>query len=235
VAQAILGGRLAPAERLIETEVAEKLGVSRTTVREAFLMLERDGLVVSKPHRGTFVTRITRRDAIDLGYARALLEGFAVAAGRERIDAAFVTTMESYLLEMTACRLPDDLPRLVEIDLAFHGTIMRCSPLPLLVDLWESLNGQLGAVYMLAVEEFQMTVDDLVDFHRSLVSDLQSDDLEVGLCAVIDHYVRVDGRSNVHGSAIRKVIEAVTGGQVIPATAFSAALATASRSTNRRS
>jgi hypothetical protein len=74
-----------------------------------------------------------------------------------------------------------------------------------------------------------MTVDDLVEFHRKLLVDLQSDDVQVGVYAVIDHYVRVDGRSNVHGSTIRKVIEAVTGGHTIPESAFSAALAGVTR------
>src|SRR5262245_34001185 len=66
--EAILSGRMRPGERLVESKIADHLGVSRTTVREALLMLERQGYVVSKPRRGTFVTRLAREDALDLCY-----------------------------------------------------------------------------------------------------------------------------------------------------------------------
>src|ERR687887_1142702 len=84
--EAILSGRMRPGERLVESWIAEYLKVSRTTVREALLMLERQGYVVSKPRRGTFVARLAREDALDLCYNRALLESFAVGAGYQRID-----------------------------------------------------------------------------------------------------------------------------------------------------
>src|SRR5215510_10834145 len=83
--EAILAGRMRPGERLVEAWIAEQLQVSRTTVREALLKLEHEGYVVSKPRRGTFVTRLTREDALDLCYSRALLESFAIRAGYERI------------------------------------------------------------------------------------------------------------------------------------------------------
>src|ERR671929_1753007 len=75
--EAILSARIRPGERLVETAIADQLGVSRTTIREAFLMLQQRGLIQSTPRGGTFVTRLSREDALDLGYTRALLEGFA--------------------------------------------------------------------------------------------------------------------------------------------------------------
>src|SRR5690348_15318328 len=83
---AILSGQMRPGERLIETRIVSELGVSRTTVREALLMLARRGLVVSEPRRGTFVTRLSPDDALDLKVTRALLEGFALRVGYGRID-----------------------------------------------------------------------------------------------------------------------------------------------------
>src|SRR5262245_51265377 len=91
---AILTGEIKPGERLIETRISEQLEVSRTTVREALLMLERQGLVQTRPRRGTFVARLSRQDALDLGYARALLEGYAVRMGFAKIDAALLARMQ---------------------------------------------------------------------------------------------------------------------------------------------
>ena len=84
---AILSGRICPGERLLESWIAELLQVSRTTVREALLKLEHEDYAVSKPRRGTFVTRLAREDALDLCYSRALIESFAVSSGYARIDA----------------------------------------------------------------------------------------------------------------------------------------------------
>src|SRR5215207_3276571 len=84
--EAILSGRMRPGERVVESWLSKHLEVSRTTIREALLMLERDGYVVSEPRRGTFVTRLSHEDALDLCYNRALLESFAVRSGHKRID-----------------------------------------------------------------------------------------------------------------------------------------------------
>src|SRR5687768_16692374 len=82
---AILAGRMRPGERLVETRLCAELGVSRTTLREALLMLQRRGLVRSEPRRGTFVTRLSRHEARDLCLARALLEAYAVTSGYDRL------------------------------------------------------------------------------------------------------------------------------------------------------
>ena len=91
--EAILSGRMRPGERIVEAWLSEHLDVSRTTVREALLMLEREGYVVSEPRRGTFVTRLTREEALDLCYNRALLESFAVRAGYLEVDRAFLKSL----------------------------------------------------------------------------------------------------------------------------------------------
>src|SRR5207248_6083930 len=93
--EAILSGRMRPGERLVESWIAAHLEVSRTTVREALLMLERQGYVVSKPRRGTFVTRLAREEALDLCYNRALLESFAVRSGYARIGNRVITHLVS--------------------------------------------------------------------------------------------------------------------------------------------
>ena len=78
---AILSGSIPPGERLVEARIAEELNVSRTTVREAILKLETQRLIVNNPRRGTYVTRLSEADALDLGYARAVIESFAVTIG----------------------------------------------------------------------------------------------------------------------------------------------------------
>jgi DNA-binding GntR family transcriptional regulator len=75
--QAIVSGRFAPGARLIERELCETLGVSRTSVREALRRLEAEKLVRSVPHKGPVVAIMSKREAAELYAIRGLLEGFA--------------------------------------------------------------------------------------------------------------------------------------------------------------
>lgn len=75
--QAIMSGRFAPGARLIERELCETLGVSRTSVREALRRLEAEKLVRSVPHKGPVVAIMSKQEAADLYAIRGLLEGFA--------------------------------------------------------------------------------------------------------------------------------------------------------------
>jgi DNA-binding GntR family transcriptional regulator len=89
--QGILSLRFRPGDRLIERELCELLGVSRTSVREALRHLEAEGLIVSEPHRGPVVAMVTAEDARQIYEVRAVLEGlagrlFAERATDEQLD-----------------------------------------------------------------------------------------------------------------------------------------------------
>jgi len=203
--EAILTGQVQPGARLVETAIAEQLDVSRTTVREAFLMLKRQGLVASEPRRGTFVTRLSREDALDLGYTRALLEAFAITVGYARIDDKLTQELETLLAEMGTCDLPREFPRLVEIDLAFHAKLVRLAGMPRLFDVWSRLNGRIGALYIRGVEEMHLQTEDLVALHRNLLNAIRSGS-DHGQLAIIQHYVREDGSQSSFGIAAQDLL-----------------------------
>ena len=73
--EAILEGKLSPGQRLMEVQLAEQLGVSRTPVREAIRKLELEGLVVMLPRKGAYVADISLKDLVDVLEIRASLEG----------------------------------------------------------------------------------------------------------------------------------------------------------------
>ncbi|MFM0047159.1 GntR family transcriptional regulator [Paraburkholderia sediminicola] len=91
--EAIMTGRLRPGERLVERDLCERLGVSRTSVREALRRLEAEKLVTITPHKGPTVTAISADEVSDLYALRGLLEGFAArqfaCVADERAIAAF--------------------------------------------------------------------------------------------------------------------------------------------------
>jgi DNA-binding GntR family transcriptional regulator len=88
--QAIVSGRYAPGARLIERELCETLGVSRTSVREALRRLEAEKLVSSVPHKGPIVAVMSKQEATELYAIRGLLEGFAAGEFARLADAAAI-------------------------------------------------------------------------------------------------------------------------------------------------
>src|SRR5680860_567410 len=92
---AILDGRLAPGESLRETQLAESLGTSRTPIREALIMLEREGLVQGAPNRGSTVRRFDQDELEDLYNIRAALEGHAARQAAERLDDTAIAALEA--------------------------------------------------------------------------------------------------------------------------------------------
>jgi len=207
--EAILSGRMRPGERLVEAWLAEQLEVSRTTVREALLRLEHEGYVVSRPRRGTFVTRLAREDALDLCYSRALMESFAVSSGYARVDDRLLSKLEGCIEQMGRCRLPNDVPALIQIDLAFHRPLIELGGSRRLIELWASLNGQIGALVLTSLENKQARIDDVAAFHQQLLDALRGGDARVAQQAVIDHYVRVEERDAVRSALMQQVIDRV--------------------------
>ncbi len=187
---AILKGTIKPGERLVETWLTEQLGVSRTTVREALLMLERQGLVVSTPRRGTFVTRLSPQDALDVGCSRALLEAFAVRTGYHLLSESVFQQLDRTVDAMRGCELPGDIPRLVHLDTDFHRTIVSACASRRIVELWESLSGQIRALYLTTLEAESITIEYIAEFHTSVVRALRSGDAAIAQAAIIHHYVR---------------------------------------------
>ncbi len=203
--EAILSGKMRPGDRLIEIKLADHLKVSRTTVREALLMLERQGYVVSEPRRGTFVTRLSREDALDLCYNRALLESFAVGISYQRIDGSVLKRMSDCVEQIRRCRLPDDVPRLIQIDLAFHRPLVEASGSRRLIELWSSLNGQIGALVLRGLEEQHAQIEDVAAFHERLLDAIASGDLDIAKRGVLDHYVGIEDQLAVRNELIQQI------------------------------
>jgi DNA-binding GntR family transcriptional regulator len=122
IREAILDGRLEPGSRLKEEELARELGISRTPVREALLILQSEGLIETTPNRGAIVGTHDADDLVDLYQLRALLEGYAA-----RQAAARVSDEEIGLLRESCDRFDliasNDVRELVKENLLFHSSI----------------------------------------------------------------------------------------------------------------
>lgn len=147
VRKAILDGAFQPGERLVEGKLATEMGISRNPLREAFRTLERDGLVVNVPRKGTFVAILSADDVGELYAIRAALEGLAISEAIDRMKPDDVDALEAALEGMRAAAAAGDFVRALECDVAFHREICRLSGNRRLLQLWNGLASQIQLVH----------------------------------------------------------------------------------------
>lgn len=125
--EAIVAGILQPGERLMEIQLAEELGVSRTPVREAIRKLELEGFVVMVPRRGTYVADLSIKDINEVYEIRTSLDVLAAGLAAERITEEELEQMERLLVEIGEYMDKEDIEKIVEVDTRFHDILYRAS------------------------------------------------------------------------------------------------------------
>lgn len=125
--QAILTGELKPGERLMEIHLANKLGVSRTPIREAIRQLELEGLVIMVPRKGAMVASITQKSMTDVLEVRLALEKLAVSLASERITEEQKQKLKDALLNFEEKTGNGDASEIAKADVAFHDVIFEAT------------------------------------------------------------------------------------------------------------
>jgi DNA-binding GntR family transcriptional regulator len=176
---AIIEGRLRPGDHITEITLTKQLGVSRTPVREALILLEREGLVISSPNRGCFVRIFSEDDVHHLFAMRTTLENFA---GELIIDRLTEADFEHLSRSIEAQRLSSaegDLKRVRTIDMDFHRYLIEKSENPLLIRSWSELVAQVAAVLYIRAEA-QPDYDEMMAIrdHHTIVEAYTSRNLE---------------------------------------------------------
>ncbi len=141
--QAILRGELKPGERLMEIALANRLGVSRTPVREAIRMLELEGLVIMIPRKGAQVAQITEQDLNDVLEVRLGLEELAVRFACERITDEEIKELGLAVKEFEKKMREDDLSTQAEADVKFHEIIYGATHNRRLVQIINNIREQM--------------------------------------------------------------------------------------------
>lgn len=121
---AILSGMFQPGERLVEADLCQRMGVSRTSIREALRRLEAERLITIIPNRGPSVTEISWESAREIYEVRALLEGQAAAAFAERASAAELEEMRDALADFEAAVAANDSLKRLETTERFYKVIL---------------------------------------------------------------------------------------------------------------
>jgi len=167
--QAITSGEFAPGERLMEIKLANKLGVSRTPVREAIRMLELEGLVMMIPRRGAEVARITEEDLKDALEVRLALEELSVELACDRITDAGKEALKAACISFKEAIQTKHVPSIVEGDVAFHDIIFEATENKKLIAIAQNLREQVYRYRVEYVKDFSYH-DVLVKEHYEITN-----------------------------------------------------------------
>ncbi len=165
--QAIITGEFAPGERLMEIALANRLGVSRTPVREAIRKLELEGLVVMIPRKGAEVAKITEKDLRDVLEVRSSLEELAAELATERMNDEVKENLERALKEFEEAIESDDNAAIADSDVDFHDVIFEATGNARLIQIINNLREQMYRYRLEYVKDTEYhTV--LLNEHREL-------------------------------------------------------------------
>ncbi len=177
IRQAIVDGVFSPGERLMEIQLADEMGVSRTPVREAIRKLELEGFVVMIPRRGTYVADISIKDINEVYEIRTSLEVLAAGLAAERISDEELETMQRLLVEIGHHMEDGNIEKIVEIDTAFHDVLYKASRNQRLAGIINNLREQITVIRrrsMMYPGRLQNTMEE----HRTLVDCIAAHDVD---------------------------------------------------------
>jgi DNA-binding GntR family transcriptional regulator len=184
--EAILRGELVPGERLMELQLASKLGVSRTPIREAIRMLEQEGLAVTIPRKGAEVAKMTLKDMEDVLEIREALDELAVRIACDKISQEQLASLIDVKELFVSSTRTGDVKMIAEADVRFHDVIYEATGNPKLVTLLNNLREQ---VYRYRVEYIKNPANypTLIAEHEAIVEGLKNRDKTAATLAMHAH------------------------------------------------
>lgn len=184
--EAILTGDIEPGERLMEIRLAEKLGVSRTPIREAIRMLQLEGLVNMTPRKGTVVAEISKEDLKNVLEVRKVLEQLAVEKSCENVSDEAVSELRENLKEFNAAIKKKNPSDIAKIDVAFHDIIYRITGNDRLIQILYNIREQMYR-YRLEYIKDQDTRQTVVRDHENLIEAIVNKDVEKAKSIIVAH------------------------------------------------
>lgn len=186
-------GDLKPGDRLREAKIAEQMGVSRAPLREAIRDLASEGLVVSKTFKGAYVTQLSISDLWEIYTLRAVLERMAVEIVARKANPELLDTLRTSISAMVKAAEEGDKDRLVNLDLAFHETLVRNANHTRLLDIWNNMLRQIRVCMDLTHINY-LAEDEMINMHTVLVKQIADKQVDSAGETLYRHILEVGER-----------------------------------------
>ena len=209
VRREIISGKLKQKEKIVESEIAGQLGMSRGPVRDALKQLMYEGFVDYESNKGCTVTLLSPKDAYEIFFLRGSLEKLALECCGGIIPMEQLLVMEEALDQMAGAQAKADMTEVVAYDEIFHRQILAASQMERLVRMWEGMNSLNGAMFLTVQNVNQYEADhgnqdvpehDLqlrnnsFEAHHSLYQILKNGELDASKNALDRHYLETGRR-----------------------------------------
>jgi len=188
--------------RLDERRLSKGLGVSRTPIREAMTLLEQEGFVRTRPRRGIFVVRKTKREIVEMIRVMAALESMAARLAAERASDAEIDDLRRLMAEFGSG--PDGadhgerLAEYSDANIAFHQAIIKMSGCALLAEMTENLFIHMRAIRKITIHQDNRAARSIVD-HMRIIESLEARDPELAERLAREHTLGVAAHVEQHG------------------------------------
>lgn len=191
----IMTGQIKPGTRMMEIELAESMGVSRTPVREAIRQLEKDNLVTIEPRRGAYVSDISAVDLEDMLIVREPLEGLATYLAAQNMTAEELAELEKVNEAYGNAVVEKDTEKMIQADTKFHNLITQGSRNQYLINILLELQEQVLRFRYIYFKSMKRA-EDVINEHRIILECLKNGNSEEARSYNVEH--------------IRKLREAIT-------------------------
>ena len=201
--EAILRGELKPGERLMEIQLANKLGESRTPIREAIRKLELEGLVLMIPRKGAEVAQITEKSLRDVLEVRRALENLAVQLACLRMSPQTLADLKAAARAFEEILGGEDVTAVAEADVAFHDVIYMATDNQRLISLLNNLREQM---YRYRVEYLKKKEchKQLLWEHQEIIRAIEAGEIDVATKITEQH---IDNQVEAVSDALRHLEE----------------------------
>jgi len=193
IRELIILGKLKPGERLVESKLAESLGISRQPIREAFRILELEHLITLIPRKGAYVSEISLKEIEEIYEIRAMIEGFAARLAISHITQKDISQLKSILNLMERSIRENNFKKVIKCNLSFHQKIISLSKNDNLAKVYKSIllpvrrhqkmGLSLHSSWMVSLEE-----------HRSILEALNSRDIKRAEEMCREHVLKAEKR-----------------------------------------
>ena len=184
--QAILTGELKPGERLMEIHLADKLGVSRTPIREAIRKLELEGLVTMIPRRGAEVAQITEKSMSDVLEVRRTLDALCAELACDRISEEGLAALKDACGQFEQGVAGRDAQRIAQADVALHDIILQATGNQRLIQMVNNLAEQMYRYRFEYIKDSSQH-ERLVEEHKIIYQSILNKDKETAAAAARTH------------------------------------------------
>jgi DNA-binding GntR family transcriptional regulator len=164
--------------RLDERRLSEGLGVSRTPIREAMTLLEQEGFVRTRPRRGIFVVRKTKREIVEMITVMAALESMAARLATLHAPDAEIAKLRHLFDEFVNSPPSEHLSEYSDVNIAFHQAVIRLGGSQLIEDVTRNLFLHVRAIRRATITQSDRAARSIVD-HLKIVEALERRDTEL--------------------------------------------------------